>query len=292
MLADPTARVLPIWKGKPLIAHGDAPDTGWLTLDTALMDDAVAKPIFLGLEADAPRFAVDVSAWTDPDADPDALRAFVDRTENHHPALPETHRFTALRLAMAYLPSGQGGTIATARSLMEWHRTHLFCSRCGARSEADQAGWRRVCGSCGGQHFPRTDPVVIMLITRGDQLLLGRSPGWPETMYSLLAGFVEPGETIEAAVRREVVEESGIAVGDVSVLATQPWPFPSSLMIGCAGEATSEDIKLDPAELEDAMWVSRERVVQAMAGHDPDLMPARPGAIARALIARWLRDTL
>lgn len=292
MLKDQRSRVLPWWKGKPLIVHSETPAVGWLTLDAAICKEAQQPPIFLGLDAEAPRFALDVSAWEDPMADAEALRAFVDASENHHPSLPETHRFTALRQAMAYLPIEDSGTLATARSLLEWHRTHGFCARCGAVSEMDQGGWRRVCGGCNAQHFPRTDPVVIMLITHGNELLLGRSRGWPDTMYSLLAGFVEPGETIEAAVRREVFEESGIRVGDVRIAATQPWPFPSSLMIGCVGVAISEEISIDPEELEDAIWVSRERVALAMAGQDPDLMPARPGAIARAIIARWLRDVL
>jgi NAD+ diphosphatase len=155
-----------------------------------------------------------------------------------------------------------------------------------------QAGWQRVCQACGGSHFPRTDPVVIMLITRGNKVLLGRSPGWPEGMYSCLAGFVEPGETIEAAVRREVWEEAGVHVGEVRYLASQPWPFPSSLMFGCQGFATSDDITIDPVEIEDALWVSREEVMDAFAGLREGLLPARKGAIAHFLLRNWVADTL
>lgn len=155
-----------------------------------------------------------------------------------------------------------------------------------------QAGWQRTCPSCHAHHFPRTDPVVIMLITRGDQVLMGRSPGWPRGMFSLLAGFVEPGETLEAAVRREVFEEAGVHVGAVSYLASQPWPFPASLMFGCHGEATSEQITIDPSEIEHAMWVSRDEMQDAFEGKHPVLLPARKGAIAHFLLENWLADTL
>jgi NAD+ diphosphatase len=154
------------------------------------------------------------------------------------------------------------------------------------------SGWQRDCPACGGHHFPRTDPVVIMLITRGNSVLMGRSPHWPEGMYSLLAGFVEPGETIEAAVRREVFEEAGVRVGAVRYLSSQPWPFPTSLMFGCEGIATSDEITIDPAELEDAFWVTREEMMAATAGLREDIRPARKGSIARFLIEKWLADAL
>jgi NAD+ diphosphatase len=131
-----------------------------------------------------------------------------------------------------------------------------------------------------------------MLVTRGNSVLLGRSPGWPEGMYSLLAGFVEPGETLEAAVRREVFEEVGVEVGAVSYLASQPWPFPASLMFGCAGEALSDALVIDPVEIEDAMWVTREELMTAFAGAHPEILPARKGAIARFLLENWLADRL
>jgi NAD+ diphosphatase len=155
-----------------------------------------------------------------------------------------------------------------------------------------QGGWQRSCPTCGAQHFPRTDPVVIMLVTRGNSVLLGRSPGWPEGMFSLLAGFVEPGETIEAAVRREVLEETGVTCGAVNYLASQPWPFPASLMIGARTEATSSEIRIDPEELETALWVSREELVQAFAGQHPVIRPSRKGAIANFILRNWLADRL
>jgi NAD+ diphosphatase len=131
-----------------------------------------------------------------------------------------------------------------------------------------------------------------MLITHGDSVLMGRSPGWPQGMYSLLAGFVEPGETLEAAVRREVFEESGVKVGEVGYLSSQPWPFPASLMFGCSGKALSEKINIDPVEIEDAMWVTRDEMMQAFAGDHPNILPARKGAIAHFLLENWLADSL
>ena len=159
-------------------------------------------------------------------------------------------------------------------------------------SNIEQAGWQRKCPDCGAGHFPRTDPVVIMLITHGNSVLVGRSPGWPEGMFSLLAGFVEPGETLEAGVRREVFEEVGVEVGAVSYLASQPWPFPASLMFGCAGEALTTELNIDPVEIEDAMWVSKEDMMLAFAGDHPNILPARKGAIARFLLENWLADRL
>jgi len=154
------------------------------------------------------------------------------------------------------------------------------------------AGWQRTCDACGTHHFPRTDPVAIMLVTHGDDVLLGRSPGWPVGMYSCLAGFVEPGEPIEAAVRREVFEETQVRVGRVRYLSSQPWPYPSSLMFGCHGEALSREIRIDPAEIEDARWFSRDELVEAFAGRHPTLKPARKGAIAHFLLWNWLADRL
>ncbi|MEM9427909.1 MAG: NAD(+) diphosphatase [Pseudomonadota bacterium] len=292
LTADPAARTLPIWRGKPALTEGETLSLAWLPLDAPVLSEAVEPPIFLGLRAGAPCFATDVSKWEDPTADTEALTRFLDASGNRHPSFAPGTAFRDLRASMPQLASSAAGDAATARGLTGWHATHRFCARCGAPSSPDLAGWRRRCDTCGASHFPRTDPVVIMLITSGNDVLLGRSPGWPEGMYSLLAGFMEPGETIEAAVRREVVEETGIAVGPVTYLASQPWPFPASLMIGCAGEALDREITLDPEELEDALWASRERVLAALDGSDPTLRPARQGAIARALLEGWLADSL
>ena len=250
-------------------------------------------PVFMGLEADgAPRFAQDISAWKPDDLDPEALSLFVDASEQHHPLLPEDFAFADLRRLMSRLAPHDAELAATAKALEGWHLSHRFCARCGSPSRMTRAGWQRSCPSCGTQHFPRTDPVVIMLITHGDAVLMGRSPGWPEGMYSLLAGFVEPGETLEAAVRREVMEETGVPVGPVAYLASQPWPFPASLMIGCRGTALAREMTIDPTEIEDAIWVGRGDMMSAFAGENPGLKPARRGAIAHFLLENWLADRL
>lgn len=281
--------VLPIWRGKPLLVGGEA--LGWVPAGHAVLAQA-AEPVFLGLDEGLARFAADISAWS-PEAGAEAVEAgFFDASAQSHPALPDSHAFLELRGVMLRLTAREAELAASAKALLHWHRSHGFCAVCGAASVMAKAGWQRACPACGAQHFPRTDPVVIMLVTRGNKVLLGRSPGWPEGMYSLLAGFVEPGETLEAAVRREVAEETGVRVGQVGYLASQPWPFPASLMFGCSAEALSDEIVLDPEELEDALWLTREEMVTVMAGGHPRLKAARKGAIAHFLIANWLADRL
>lgn len=289
MLARADAGVMPVWRGKPCLDR-ESRALHWCAADDPIFAAADEAPVFLGLDDGVPRFAQDISGW-DPDAIPDTLGAFHDPSEQAHPALAGAV-FAELRANMSFLTRRDAELVATARAVLMWHETHGFCANCGAKSVIAQAGWQRDCPACGRHHFPRTDPVVIMLITRGNSVLMGRSPGWPEGMYSLLAGFVEPGETIEAAVRREVLEESGVQVGRVRYLSSQPWPFPASLMFGCEGVAVSEEITIDPNELEDAMWVPREEMVLSMAGAHPTIKPARKGAIARFLIEAWLADRL
>jgi NAD+ diphosphatase len=265
-------QVLPVWwvpAGHPALAHG-------------------AEPVFLGLDDGIARFAQDISDWS-PEAGAEAVEAgFFDGSAQFHPSLPDTHAFVELRGIMTHLSPRAAELVATAKAVLHWHRSHRFCAVCGAKSAPINAGWQRGCGTCAAQHFPRTDPVVIMLIQRGNSVLLGRSPAWPEGMYSCLAGFVEPGETVEAAVRREVLEETGVSVGDVRYVASQPWPFPASLMMGLIGDATSDTITIDPHELESALWVTREDMMDVMAGLHPTINPARKGAIAHHLITLWL----
>ncbi|RBI86299.1 NAD(+) diphosphatase [Rhodosalinus halophilus] len=289
--ADARARALALWRGKPLFA-GDMRDRlARLPLTHPALAEA-EPPLLLGCEDGAPVFASDLSAWEPAEGAPETLGAFLDPSEQRHPAMPADHVFGELRARMVALSPRDAELAATARALLGWHRTHRFCARCGAQSTPERAGWVRRCPACGACHFPRTDPVVIMLVTRGERVLLGRSPGWPERMFSLLAGFVEPGETVEAAVRREVAEEAGIAVGRVGYLASQPWPFPASLMLGCHGEALSDAITLDPAELEDAVWVGRSEMLEVFAGAHPRIRAPRPGAIASFLLRHWVADRL
>lgn len=183
------------------------------------------------------------------------------------------------------VPPEMLGLLAEASSMTHWHRRHGFCAACGAPTRLAAAGWRRECAACGGQHFPRTDPVVIMLVLRGEDCLLARQPRFAPGVYSCLAGFLEPGETIEDAVRREVMEEAGIRVGAVGYVACQPWPFPSSLMIGCIAQALDDKIVLDRTELEDGRWFAPAEVDLMLDNTHPDgLSAARPAAIARHLL--------
>ncbi len=282
------ARAILLWQGKPLIL-GDT--LMRVALDHPVMADAAADMVFLGMENGDPVFAADMSGWTPENLQTATLDSFLDPSEQRHPSLPEAV-FAEIRAIMTRLSARDAELAATAKAVMGWHLSHRFCARCGAESRFAMGGWQRDCNACGGHHFPRTDPVVIMLITHQNAVLVGRSPGWPEGMYSLLAGFVEPGETIEAAVRREVFEEAGVRVGAVTYLASQPWPFPASLMLGCAGEALGTDLTIDPNEIEDALWVSREEMALAFSGNHPKLLPARKGAIAHFLLAAWLADRL
>jgi NAD+ diphosphatase len=190
------------------------------------------------------------------------------------------------------VPVGEAGILAQGRSLLDWHARHGFCAVCGSPTEPRDGGYARRCGNaaCNAQHFPRTDPVVIMLVLQGDRCLLGRQPMFPPGMFSALAGFVEPGETLEEAVRREVAEEAGIASRAVRYHASQPWPFPSSLMIGCMTEATSEAIEVDRDELEDAAWFAKSEVAEmlrrSLTPETPRMPP--PLSLAHQLAKAWV----
>ncbi len=179
--------------------------------------------------------------------------------------------------------------LAEAKALLHWHARHRFCSNCGAPTKVVDGGWRRDCPACQGQHFPRTDPVAIMLAIDGERCLLGRSGRFASTMWSCLAGFIEPGESIEDAVRREILEEAGVHCGRVVYMASQPWPFPSSLMIGCHAEAISTELKVDREELEDARWFSRDECHAMLLRRHPDgLTTPPPVAIAHHIIRAWV----
>jgi len=283
------AQALVFWQGRPLVAAEDRTRVICVPPTHPVLARHAGPRVLLGRDSAGDLIlAHDISDWapedwdeTDPDV-PDPV----------HPDLPAGGTFADLRRVMTRLSPRDAELAATARALFGWHQSHRFCARCGAESRMVRAGWQRRCDTCGTPHFPRTDPVVIMLVTHGNDVLVGRSPHFPAGMYSLLAGFVEPGETIEAAVRREVFEEADIRIGQVSYLASQPWPFPASLMLGCHAEALSREITLDPNEIEDARWMSREEMLGAFAGETPELLPARRGAIAHFLLQNWLADRL
>jgi NAD+ diphosphatase len=277
----------PLWQGKVALHQGQS--AVWLPLNHPVF--ALGEsPVFLGLVNGMARFAIDISRWT-PEIEP-MQAGFLDQTQQVHPDLPDDTAFFDLRMVMTALSALDAECLAIAKGLMNWHASHGFCAACGQKTDISHAGWQRHCVACGRSHFPRTDPVVIMLVVSQNRLLLGRSAQWPAGMYSLLAGFVEPGEVIEAAVRREVYEESGIRIGKVRYLASQPWVFPASLMIGCICEAQTTDIKIDPTELEDAQWVTREDLVSIKGGSHPVIKPGRHGAIAQFLIESWLQDRI
>lgn len=246
-----------------------------LTIDEALGFGANPGTIFLGLRDGAALFGMGISQG--------AAEALAGRTDVSVAEL----RGLAMQ---GTIPPDQLGGVAMAKSMVSWHQRHGFCANCGNRTAMREGGWKRECPNCKTEHFPRTDPVVITLVAHGDRCLLGRQQRFPPGMYSCLAGFVEAAETIEDAVRREVFEESGIRCTDVSYYMTQPWPYPSSLMIGCSARALNEDIVVDRTELEDARWFSREEAAQMLARQHPDgLTGPHPFAIAHHLVGEWLK---
>lgn len=224
-------------------------------------------PIFLGLEGKRPIFAASLQ-------DPKDF-------------LPEEN-FVNLRMAGGMLDPVDLAIAGRARSLFDWHRTHRFCANCGGGSVSDEGGAKRVCNHCDTEHFPRVNPVVIMMVTSGDKVLLGRSPGWPEGFMSCLAGFVSPGETIEEATYRETLEEVGIKTKNHHYIFSQPWPFPSQLMMGMTCEAMDEKIDVEPGELEEAKWYSRDEVAAVMGKTGDAFMRPPRVTIAHQLLRHWL----
>lgn len=271
--ADP-ARLAALANGKALLLSLDglAPETNgdgrlvWNSLKAAPAD---AELVFLGL------------------LDGRAAFAAVPDEGNTDPAYMQRPVWGLLGV----LPADDLAIYGAARSLIDWHARHRFCARCGGSTQLAKGGWQRDCGACGAQHFPRVDPVAIMLVEHEGQLLLGRSAHYPPNRYSALAGFVEPGETIEEAVAREVFEEAGIRVRDVRYIASQPWPFPSQLMIGCIGRADALELTIDKTEIDDARWFARDEVARAMAGDESaGFLPPPPQAIAHDLLRWWLEQ--
>ncbi|MBM4247259.1 MAG: NAD(+) diphosphatase [Deltaproteobacteria bacterium] len=271
-LADPASRLLPVWRLAVPVREGAAPELTWIGCDRR--PEQGPDPILLGVRDDRAHFALDVSAI----ADPVAELGLAGTT------------YPDLRAVASRLVAGDAAIAAQARHLVDWHARHRFCSVCGQPSKVGDAGHVRRCSAseCAAEHFPRTDPVVIMLVTRGDCCLLGRQPKWPHPFFSALAGFVEPGETLEEAVRREVFEEAGVRVAEVRYHSSQPWPFPASLMMGCMAEASTEEIRVDAHELEDARWFTRDDARAALAGKNRDLALPPPLAIAHQLVRAWV----
>jgi len=266
------ARYLPFWRLNVLVETGEAAALRWLGLAVRERLDEENPPLLLGVHEGVAHFAVDLSALDDPIL---ALEL-------------ENAAFSDARQIATQLAPHEAGIVAQARSLLEWHRTHRFCGTCGAPTAVGQGGSVRTCTRCGAEHFPGPFPVVIMVVWRGDRCLLGRGRGWGQNRFSALAGFIDHGETIEEAVAREVKEEVGLTVDEVTYHSSQPWPFPMSLMIGCFAHVSDEETSVDPEELDEARWFSREEILQAYA--DPSSVDfGIPGriAIAHHIIKAW-----
>ncbi|WEK43540.1 MAG: NAD(+) diphosphatase [Candidatus Sphingomonas colombiensis] len=258
------------WQARLLKLHAWEPEVtddgrlGWTMLTEASEE---AEFVLLGLDEGRPRFAA---------FEPAAGAA---------PAFRSPSLFGMLD----QLREGEAATFAAARSVLDWHARHRFCANCGAATRMFRAGWARRCDGCSAEHFPRVDPVVIMIAEHDGRALLGRQPSWPAGRYSALAGFVEPGESLEEAVRREIAEEAGVRVGAVRYIASQPWPFPSQLMIACVGIAEGDALTIDENELETAGWFTRDEVRASLAGQDAPFVAPPRYAIAHSLLTEWAR---
>ncbi|MCU1463613.1 MAG: pyrophosphatase [Acidimicrobiales bacterium] len=281
LLADGASRVLPVRPPEGPVVDGDR--LGWLPAPDVDLAAHPAEALLLGLDADGVAwFAVDAG---DPAGglDPTAAGGPVDLVP-----LPAGGAWTDVRMVASLLGQAEGSRLAQALGLVNWHRTHRFCGRCGGPTVPRDAGYVRACQveACAAQHFPRTDPAVIMLVTLGDRALLGRQALWPAGRVSALAGFVEPGESLEDAVAREVFEEVGVRVRDVRYRSSQPWPFPQSLMLGFRAEADDDALTLDHTEIAEARWYSRDELRAAV--RDGDVVLPPPVSIAASLVGEWL----
>ncbi len=274
-LKHPAARAIVFAGGRTFVsfANGEADPLFPLgAIDEFL--PVVSEAVLLGFEDDRPIIAMPSRFDLDASRLPDKIKAI---------------DFRSLAI-QGLLPQARMGEVAQGASLLAWHASHRYCSRCGHESMSADGGYKRYCPNCECEHFPRTDPVVIMLAIDGERCLLGRSHHWNEGMYSALAGFVEPGETFEAAVRREIGEEAGINIGKVQYQANQPWPFPHTLMIGCFAEAISSDIVIDEKELDDCRWFKRDEILLSLENpKDAGFFVPPKMAIAHHLIEYWAK---
>ena len=275
-LNDPESLAIAIWNGRPLVedaASGKpAVQIAYLPISLARMVAAGdERVLFMGLWKETAVFAIDLESSADPTDGP--LSGF--------------GRFEDLRGVAMTLPASDAAILATAKGVFEWRRKHGFCSACGQPTIAVDGGWKRLCESCRTEHFPRTDPVVIMLPTFGEKCLMGRQAIWPKGMFSALAGFLEPGETIEEACAREVKEEAALTATAVVYHSTQPWPYPNSLMIGLFAEVADDKAVADQAELDEVRWFTREETRALLKGEIPGVFAPPPLAIAHQLIKTW-----
>jgi NAD+ diphosphatase len=274
-LASPDALGLAVWNGRPFVEPGKDGGLQIAYLPAKLVSELAGGPerlLFMGLWREAAIFAVDLEGVASPtDGGP----------------LQGLGRFEDLRAVALKLPPPDAAILATAKSMFEWRRRHQHCAVCGVASEPRDGGWRRQCPACEAEHFPRTDPVVIMLPHHGARCMLGRQEVWPKGMFSALAGFLEPGENIEEACARELAEEAGLRTCKVSYHSTQPWPYPSSLMIGLIAEVEDDEAAPDQTELSEVRWFTRDEARALLAGQLDGLFCPPPMAIAHQLIKAW-----
>ena len=269
-LEAPGARALVLWKGQPLLKPG--PELAFIPgAAAARLAETGEHLIFLGLDGETALFALELDGEADPALGP----------------LLGLGEFGDLRAAAAALPIPDTGLLSASRSLFEWRRRHRYCSACGHASNGIDGGWKRLCPNCKTEHFPRTDPCVIMLPTFGELCLVGRQAAWVANRYSALAGFVEPGESIEEACAREVKEEAGLTVTAVRYHSSQPWPYPSNLMIGLICDVSDDQAKPDLTELEAVMWLTRAQARDLVGGRADGVTGPPPFAIAHSLIRDW-----
>ena len=271
---DPGSRAIAAGHEGVLVSERDGRGDAAELARVAIPEAQRTEPVLLGLDDGTAHFAVDLDAL--PTAERDRLT--------------DGGRVMGLREAGALLAPAEAGLAAYVMALLNWHRRHGFCANCGHATEVAEAGYSRHCPRCGADHFPRTDPVVIMTVEHDDRLLLGRRTGWPPGRLSVLAGFVSPGESAEEAVIREVQEESGIISRDPVFVASQPWPFPASLMLGFHAESDGGEPQAIDGELEEVHWLSREAIEEASRGGDPGFQLPPPVSIARFLIDRWISE--
>ena len=277
-LAHPDSLAVALWNGKPLVETAKTGGVQIAYFPSAMAAAIAGGPerlLFLGLWDQIAVFALDIEGAADPADGP----------------LDGLGRFEDLRMIALTLPAADAGILATAKSMFEWRRKHRHCAACGQPTDAVDGGWKRICAACGAQHFPRTDPVVIMLAVKGDRCLLGRQAMWPKLMYSALAGFLEPGESIEEACARELYEEAKLRTARVRYHSTQPWPYPSSLMIGLIAEVENDDAVADQVELDEVRWFTREQTRAMLRGDLADAKAPGAMAIAHQLIKAWAEET-
>ena len=274
-LAGPDSRFVPIWQAKNLLQDGDPPAPALLTADQAAsLRLSEGETIFLGEAEGVPYFALDLSAIETPD---------------HVPALAGRGHFTDLRNVGPLLDREAGSLLAYARGMVYWAGRHRYCGTCGTPTQSSEGGHQRRCPNpdCGAPHFPRTDPAIIVLVhDGGERCVLGRQAVWPPGMHSTLAGFVEPGESLEDAVAREVMEEVGLPLDEITYQSSQPWPFPSSLMLGFHARATAEELKVDEVEIESARWFTREEIRRQTEAGELRISPTT--SISGVLLADWM----